>query len=416
MATSTRRGRGSHPDLYQEVTDRIVAMIEAGAAPWRKPWTTPRLPGVPALPVNAVTGQPYHGVNVLLLLPLSMLFGDPRWCSYRQAEARGWQVRHGERGTPICFYKLLEITPEDREDLRGILDEGDEAIRTVPLLRRSTVFHASQIEGMPTLEEAYGVGESWPEAAWEAEARLDALLARSGAAIEHRGYRAYYQPGEDRIVLPPRARFPSADAYYGTAFHELGHWTGHEQRLNRPFSFDRGTPDYAREELRAELASAFLNAELGCQHDLDEHAAYLAMYLALLRQDRKEIFRAAKDAQAIADLILDRHPRLRLEQGVAVPRTGSLEPDGLMPATVDPPPAPIRTFDDLLIAHQRLIGGALREVVRSGDDEGYLGRLVCDLDAALPQGSTVATAPLKQTSLGLSRRHDRVHGPVPGGR
>ena len=81
MATSNRRGRGSHPDLYQEVTDRIVAMIEAGAAPWRKPWTTPRLPGVPALPVNAATGQLYHGINVLLLLPLSMLFGDPRWCS-----------------------------------------------------------------------------------------------------------------------------------------------------------------------------------------------------------------------------------------------------------------------------------------------------------------------------------------------
>ncbi|MFO7640920.1 MAG: ArdC family protein [Candidatus Competibacteraceae bacterium] len=119
MAASTRRGRGSHADLYQEVTDRIVTMIEAGAAPWRKPWTTPRLPGVPALPVNAATGQSYHGINVLLLLPLSLLFGDPRWCSYRQAETRGWQVRQGERGTPICFYKLLEVAPEDRDDLRN---------------------------------------------------------------------------------------------------------------------------------------------------------------------------------------------------------------------------------------------------------------------------------------------------------
>ena len=137
--------------------------------------------------------------------------------------------------------------------------------------------------------------------------------------------------------------------------------------------------------------------------------------MELLRQDKKEIFRAAKDAQAIADLILDRHPRLRLEQGMAVPRTGSLEPDGLMPATADPPPAPIRTFDELLIAHQRLIGGALREVVRRGDDEGYLGRLVRELAAALPQGSAVAIAPLEKTSLGLSRRHDR-HGPVPSGR
>ena len=411
MATSTRRARGSQPDLYQAVTDRIVAMIEAGAAPWRKPWTTPRLPGVPALPVNAVTGQSYHGINVLMLLPLSMLFSDPRWCSYRQAETRGWQVRHGERGTPICFYKLLEILPEDREDLRGILDDGDEGMRTIPLLRRSTVFHASQIEGIPTLEEAYGVGEPLPEAAWDGEAHLEALLARSGATIDHRGYCAYYQPSEDRIVLPPRVRFPSAEAYYGTAFHELGHWTGHERRLNRPFSFDRGAPDYAREELRAELASAFLNAELGCPHDLDEHAAYLTMYLELLRQDKKEIFRAAKDAQAIADLILDRHPRLRLEQGVAVPRTGSLEPDGLMPDTADPP-APIRNFDDLLIAYQRLIGGALREVVRRGDDEGSLGRLVRDLEAALPVSPAVAAALPEKALLGLSRRSNRVHGPV----
>ena len=415
MVASTRRGRGSHPDLYQEVTDRIVTMIEAGAAPWRKPWTTPRLPGVPALPVNAATGQPYHGINVLLLLPLSMLFGDPRWCSYRQAEARGWQVRQGERGTPICFYKLLEIGPEDRDDLGALVGEGDEAVRTVPLLRRSTVFHASQIEGLPTLEETYGAGDPWPEAAWDAEAHLDALLARSGAAIEHRGARACYQPGEDRIILPPRGRFPSAAAYYGTAFHELGHWTGHERRLNRPFSFDRSAPDYAREELRAELASAFLNAELGCQHDLDEHAAYLAMYLELLRQDRKEIFRAAKDAQAIADLILDRHPRLRLEQGVAVPRTGSLEPDGLMPDTADPP-VPIRTFDDLLIAHQRLIDGALREIVRRGENEGYLGRLVRELEAAIPFFPIAgATAP-EQTLFRASQRNDRILSPFPGWR
>ena len=413
MATSTRRARGSQPDLYQAVTDRIVAMIEAGAAPWRKPWTTPRLPGVPALPVNAITGQSYHGINVLMLLPLSMLFGDPRWCSYRQAETRGWQVRHGERGTPICFYKLLEILPEDREDLRGILDDGDEGMRTIPLLRRSTVFHVSQIEGIPTLEEAYGVGEPLPEAAWDGEAHLEALLARSGATIDHRGYCAYYQPSEDRIVLPPRVRFPSAEAYYGTAFHELGHWTGHERRLNRPFSFDRGAPDYAREELRAELASAFLNAELGCQHDLDEHAAYLAMYLDLLRQDKKEIFRAAKDAQAIADLILDRHPRLRLEQGVAVLRTESSEPGDSVAAPVDAE-APLRTVDDVLIVHQRLISGALREVLRRGDDEGYLGRLIHDLDTTLSLSiaPTVSSAPM---ALRLLRRSDRTLMPVPGG-
>lgn len=157
--------------------------IEAGAAPWRKPWTTPRLPGVPAWPVNAATGQPYHGVNVLLLLPLSMLFGDPRWCSYRQAEACGWQVRGGERGTPICFYKLLEIAPEDRDELRAILGVPDEAVRTVPLLRRSMVFHASQIDGLPTLEEAYGAGEPLPEAVWDAAPAVGTRRSRTPDGI-----------------------------------------------------------------------------------------------------------------------------------------------------------------------------------------------------------------------------------------
>lgn len=419
MAASPRRPRGSPSDLYQEVTDRMVAMIEAGAAPWRKPWTTPRLPGVPALPINAVTGQSYHGINVLMLLPLSMLFGDPRWCSYRQAETRGWQVRHGERGTPICFYKLLEILPEDRADLRGMVDDGEEGMRTIPLLRRSTVFHASQIDGIPSLEEAYGAGEPLPEAVWDGEAHLEALLARSGATIDHRGYRAYYQPSEDRIVLPPRARFPSAEAYYGTAFHELGHWTGHEQRLNRPFSFNRSAPDYAREELRAELASAFLNAELGCHHDLEEHAAYLAIYLDLLRQDKKEIFRAAKDAQAIADLILDRHPRLRLEQGVAVPRTEASEPgepgSDSVAAPVDAD-APIRTIEAVRIVHQRLIHGALRDVIQRGDEEGYLGQLIRDCNAVIPPSRAMPSVPSRERPSPASRRTEYMSAPTSGGR
>jgi len=237
--------------------------------------------------------------------------------------------------------------------------------------------------------------------------------------IDHRGYRAYYQPSEDRIVLPPRTRFPSAEAYYGTAFHELGHWTGHERRLNRPFSFNRGAPDYAREELRAELASAFLNAELGCQHDLEEHAAYLAIYLDLLRQDKKEIFRAAKDAQAIADLILDRHPRLRLEQGVAVPRTEASEPGepggDSVAAPVDAE-APIRTIEAVRIVHQRLIHGALRDVIQRGDEEGYLGQLIRDCNAVIPPSRVMPSVLSRERPSPASRRTEHMSAPTPGGR
>ncbi len=129
--------------------------------------------------------------------------------------------------------------------------------------------------------------------------------------------------------------------------------------------------------------------------------------MELLRQDKKEIFRAAKEAQAIADLILDRHPRLRLEQGVAVPWTGSPEPDGLVPDTADPP-APIRNFDELLIAQERLIGGALRGIVRRGDDEESLGRLVRDLAAALPGGSALSAITSKQVSIHPCQQYDQA--------
>ena len=316
------RGAGGRPNLYQEVTDRIVAMIEAGTAPWQRPWDRARHPGAPAFPVNAATGQTYRGVNVLLLGADPRTADDPRWCGYEQAQARGWQVRAGARGATIFFFKRLAIPAAGEVDAEPPPDEDGRPLgRTVPLLRRHTVFHASQIEGIPSLEAAYGPADALPDHVWEAEDRLERLLHRSGARIVHGGGRAYYDPVEDCIALPPRERFPSAAAFFGVALHELGHWTGHETRLNRPFARRRDAPEYAREELRAELASAFLGAELGIRHDLESHAAYLDAYLELLRQDHREIFRAARDAQAIADLILDRHPTWQLKDGVCARRT-----------------------------------------------------------------------------------------------
>lgn len=324
----THRGRAEATetaaprDLYQEVTDRIVEMMEAGTAPWQRLWDPVRHPGAPVFPVNAATGKTYRGVNILLLGADARSSDDPRWCGYEQAKACGWQVRAGARGATIYFFKRLEIPEAGETDAPPPLDEdGRPLCRTVPLLRRHTVFHASQIEGIPSLEAAYGPAVAVPDHVWEVEERLENLLRRSGARIVHGGNRAYYHPVEDFIALPPRARFPSAAAFFGVAFHELGHWTGHENRLNRPFAVRRDAPEYAREELRAELASAFLGSELGIQHDLESHAAYLGVYLDLLRKDNREIFRVSRDAQAIADLILDRHPTWQLQDGVCVRRT-----------------------------------------------------------------------------------------------
>ena len=315
------RGAGGRPNLYQEVTDRIVAMIEAGTAPWQRPWDRARHPGAPAFPVNAATGKTYRGVNVLLLGADPRTADDPRWCGYEQAKARGWQVRAGARGATIYFFKRLELPEAGEADAEPPLDEDGRPLgRTVPLLRRHTVFHASQIEGLPSLDAAYGSAGAGPDHVWAAEDRLERLLHRSGARIVHGGDGAYYHPVEDFIALPPRQRFPSAAAFFGVAFHELGHWTGHETRLNRPFAARRDAPEYAREELRAELASAFLGAELGIRHDLEQHATYLDRYLGLLRGDHREIFRAARDAQAIADLILDRHPTWQLKDGICARR------------------------------------------------------------------------------------------------
>ena len=334
----THRDDGGRPNLYREVTDRIVEMIEAGTAPWQRPWDRARHPGAPAFPVNAATGHTYRGVNVLLLGADPRTADDPRWCGYEQAKARGWQVRAGARGATIYFFKRLAIPAAGEADAEPPPDEDGRPLgRTVPLLRRHTVFHAAQIEGIPALEEAYGPAAAVPDHVWAAEDRLERLLHRSGARIVHGRGGPYYDPVEDCIALPPRQRFPSAAAFFGVAFHELAHWAGHETRLNRPFARRRDAPEYAREELRAELASAFLGAELGIRHDLASHAAYLDAYLELLRQDHREIFRAARDAQAIADLILDRHPIWQLKDGVCARRT---EPPAAVSAEAAPAAGP----------------------------------------------------------------------------
>ena len=202
------------------MTDRIVEMIEAGTAPWQRPWDRARHPGVPAFPVNAATGKTYRGVNVLLLGADPRTSDDPRWCGYEQAKAHGWQVRAGARGATICFFKRLEIPEAGETDAEPPLDEDGRPLgRTVPLLRRHTVFHASQIEGLPSLEAAYGPAGALPDHVWEAEGRLENILHRSGARIVYGGEGAYYHPVADFIALPPRERFPGSVLDVDTRLH-----------------------------------------------------------------------------------------------------------------------------------------------------------------------------------------------------
>ncbi len=298
-------------DHWQEVTDRIVAALETGMPPWRKPWDSGA--AAPTGPVNGVTGHQYRGINVLLLgsHPLAFESGDPRWCSYKQAQEQGWQVRRGERASTVFFFKRVEVA----DDNTKTDDTGN--TKTVPMLRSYPVFHASQMDGVP----AYAPPTP-EEAPWRRPEAVDVILRNSGVAIRVGGDRAFYSPSTDHIQLPPDAAFSSREAWAATALHELGHATGHPSRLNRDLRNRFGSAAYAQEELRAELASAFLSAELGIPAALENHASYIDSWLKALKEDKREIFRAAADAQRAADWCLDRHPDYRAK----VTRDADAEP------------------------------------------------------------------------------------------
>ena len=300
---STRRSRSdqtSFRDSYQEVTDRIIAALENGVVPWRRPWD-PVLSGRNTMPSNATTGRFYRGINILMLAlsPFAWSTGDNRWCSYKQAAERGWQVRKGERGTTVFFSKTLE-----RKDSDGATElDGGGNQHLVRILRAFTVFHASQMDGIP----AVPVSEPH-EVEWHRPEAVETILCNSRAVIRIGGSQAFYNPSSDHIQLPPHEALHSPEAWSATALHELSHWTGDPSRLDRDLSGKFGTAHYAEEELRADLASCFMGNTLGLPCDIPNHASYLQGWLSKLRDDKREIFRAAAAAQRIADFCLAFHP------------------------------------------------------------------------------------------------------------
>lgn len=287
-------------DFRQEVTDNIIRLLEQGTAPWQKPWDAS---GSLLMPMNPTTGKAYRGGNVIHLFAVAMTRGydDPRWMTYRQAQEHDWQVRKGEKGTQIEFWDVKRITTGEPEPDQPEPDEPEQK-RSRLIHRVYTVFNASQIDGIPAIKTN-------PRTPFEAVQAGEAILNGSGAVIHHDQIdRAFYSRGTDDIHLPRREFFPDAPGYYGTALHELAHWTGHPTRLNRPTlteSYCFGDPNYAQEELRAELASVFLAAERGIPHQPDRHASYVASWIKALRNDKNEIFRAAADATKATDYLLD---------------------------------------------------------------------------------------------------------------
>jgi antirestriction protein ArdC len=300
------RGAGK-PSLYQEMTDRIIRELEQGRVPWVQPWGSAK--AALGLPKNAATSRAYSGINVLVLWGAVIEQGFPtqQWLTFRQALTLGGNVRKGECGTTIFYAD--RFTP--RAELERVAREGGEP-GVVPFLKRFTVFNAAQCEGLP--EHALGTAPVAPERALVPQA--EAVIAATGADVRIGGDKAFYAPVEDYIRVPPQPAFFHQIDYYRTCFHELGHWTGHASRLNRDQSGRMGSNPYAREELVAEMASAFVCAALGIVPSV-RHADYLGAWLAVLREDCRAIFRAASQAAKAADFILGKSQDSAPQEGVA---------------------------------------------------------------------------------------------------
>jgi antirestriction protein ArdC len=313
-------GQSSHSgtegrDHAGDITARVIAALEAGAPPWRRPWDDRRAISA-GMPRNAVTGAKYRGINVVTLglSPFGFLNVDPRWATYKQAADRGWQVRKGERGTLAVFYKRLPVRDEQTDP-----DSGEPA-KTIPLLRAFVLFHASQINGIPPF-----VPPPAAEAHWRSPDAVETIMANSGMRVRE-GDRACYAPATDTITMPRREAFPTAGNWSSTILHEASHATAAPHRLNRDLRNRFGSPDYAREELRVHIAQSIVCAELNIDGEAaDNTTAYLSDWLQALRSDRKEIFRAAADAQRIADYLLAFHPDYARQNSGCEPEPGTLE-------------------------------------------------------------------------------------------
>ncbi len=286
-------------DVYQEITDQMIAMLEAGTRPWSKSWNGGTAPNIPL----RSTGAPYRGINILTLWVVAMTKGyaTPHWLTFKQALALGGCVRKGEKGSTVVYANKIEV--EDKGERGGAREDGK---RQVAFLKRYIVFNAEQIDG---IEAKYPaplpiITATNPDAR---DDELDALFSRVPVTVRHMGSQPYYQPSGDHVVMPEYADFHTSDDYYSTLAHELCHATGHVDRLARPTLASTKREDYAREELVAELGAAFVSATIGIKlHDREDHAAYLANWLQALRNDKRCIFTAATQAQAAADWLLSR--------------------------------------------------------------------------------------------------------------
>ena len=283
-------------DVYQRITDRIVAELEQGTRPWLKPWNAEHAAGRITRPLRAC-GIPYQGINVIMLWSEAMAKGyaAPIWMTFRQAKELGGHVRKGETGSLVVYADRFCKTETDPET-------GQEVEQDIPFMKGYTAFNVEQIEDLPA--HFYAPAEPRLDPV-ERITHAETYFAATGADIRHGGNQAYYAVGPDYVQMPPFETFRDAESYYATLAHECTHWTRHPARLERDFGRKRwGDEGYAMEELVAELGAAFLSADLDLTPEpREDHAAYIGSWLKVLKGDKRAIFTAASHAQRAADYL-----------------------------------------------------------------------------------------------------------------
>lgn len=279
--------------VCEEITQEIIEELKQGVMPWNKPWTGDS----PVLQApRRHEGQHYRGINTVILLVKAMNkgFSSPYWMTFKQATALGATIKKGQKSTKIFYASSFEVEEET--------EQGEQETHKIPYMKVYNVFNADQIEGLEDKYYYQADNNVIINDDIERIESFESFLEATGANFKHEGHNAFYSPIEDTITLPEFNTFKSSQGYYATAFHELTHWTGHKDRLDRELSMKKAS--YAFEELIAELGAAFLCAYTGIQPNIrDDHAPYISSWIKALEDDPKVLFKAASKAQAALDYI-----------------------------------------------------------------------------------------------------------------
>lgn len=293
--------------MREEMINSFIDCLKKDTIPWHRSWSATERP------YNAVTNTAYHGANSLWLSynQFAREFEDPRWCTFKQAQTQGWKIKPGSKGTRVEFWSLYDteekrkLTQREAKQLSDELTLEEFKNRVKPISNVYTVFNGEQIDGIPKYEE-----KTYELNTEELLQKRDTLLKNMNVDFSEGGDKAFYNPSCDRITLPEMNKFETEYDYMATLLHEAGHATGHISRLNRDMTGVFGSPEYAKEELRAEIASAFTAQELGLDYEQNEHMenheAYVQNWIDVLENEPNELFAAIKDAEKISDYLIEK--------------------------------------------------------------------------------------------------------------